>query len=263
MLYDNVRRGQPLEDILIIDAHCHMGRFASDYSRDASPEAILADMDRLGIDISVVSHSMALISDYKLGNDALICALDKYPDRFLGYCTINPLYPDEIADELDRCFAHSGIVGIKLHPYCHERPMSYKHYRPAFEYAHKNRLPVLTHTYTGEDIETTDRYADEYPDAIFIMAHMGGEGYSVEKALETAARRANVYGDIAVSQTIEGRMESFVKETGAKKILFGTDAVCMNPAATLSMVAMSEIGYDEKEDIFGLNMRAILDLAIK
>jgi predicted TIM-barrel fold metal-dependent hydrolase len=162
-------------------------------------------------------------------------------------------------DELKRCFAEENMVGIKLHPYCHERSLSYKNYRVAYEFANEWRLPVMSHTYTAEDVDATDRLAAEYPDAVFIMAHTGGEGYNIEKALAVAKKHENVYGDIAVSQSMEGRIEYFTKEITAKKFLFGTDTACMSPVATLAMVAMAEISEDEKKDILGLNMRRILD----
>ncbi len=36
------------------------------------------------------------------------------PDRLIGFCGINPLFPDALA-EIDRCLALPGMVGIKLH----------------------------------------------------------------------------------------------------------------------------------------------------
>jgi hypothetical protein len=117
----------------------------------------------------------------------------------------------------------------------------------------------MSHTYTAEDIAATDKLAVEYPEAFFIMAHMGGEGQNVERALEVAARHDNVCGDLAVSQTMEGRVEWFVREIGAGKVLFGTDIACMNPVATLALIAMAEISDDDKLDILGRNMRRILD----
>ena len=258
-----VKAGLPLRDILIIDEHAHLGPYGGNYSRDPSAESLIADMDSQGITKAVVSHMMSLSSDYRLGNDKIMAVLDKYPDRFLGYCTINPLYSDEVEAELIRCFQHPGMVGIKLHPWCHDRPMSYRHYRPAYIFAQKYHLPVMTHTYTAEDVDATDRLAVEFPEVSFIMAHMGGEGYNVEKALDVAKKHGNVFGDIAVSQSMEGRVEKFVKEIGANKLIFGTDTSCMNPIATFAMIAMAEISDEEKKMIFGLNMQGILDKIIR
>jgi len=259
-LYEKAKAGLPIDDFQIIDEHCHMGTFASHFAKDnGSPEAIIKVMNRLGISKAIVSHSMSLVADFEMGNDIIIKAMDQYPDRFLGYCTVNPLYPEELKQELERCFKYPGFRGIKLHPYCHERSLFYKHYRPVYEFAARNRLFVMSHTYTGEDVAATDYLAGEFPEAIFIMGHTGGEKYNVEKALEVIGRHGNVYGDIAVSQSLEGVIEWYVKEVGAKKILFGTDMPCMSGEATLALVAMAEISDDEKMDILGRNMQKILD----
>jgi len=258
-IYENIKTGTPCNDYLIIDEHCHMGPFAGQYMGETSIEAILVEMDVLGVDMAVVSHSMAIISDFSKGNDLVMEVIDQYPDRLIGYCTLNPLYPEEMLAELKRCMKHPGMKGIKLHPYCHERPLYYKGYRTAYEFASKNSLFVMSHTYTAEDIDTTDKLAVEFPDTIFIMAHMGGEKMNVENALEVIKKHKNVYGDFSGSQAWEGVIEWYVSVVGSKKLLYGTDTPCMNPAATLALVGMAEISDDEKRDILGLNMKRIIE----
>ena len=254
-----IKTGAPVKDFFIIDEHCHMGPIAGQYMGETSPEAILAEMDSLGVDMAVVAHSMALISDFSKGNDLVIELLDSYPERFYGYCTVNPLYPEEMLSELERCSAHPKMLGIKLHPYCHERPLSYKGYRTAYEFATKKNLFVMSHTYTAEDIDMTDKLAIEFPDTVFIMAHMGGEKMNVENALEVIKKHKNVYGDFSGSQSWEGIIEWYVSVVGSKKLLYGTDTPCMNPSATLALVGLAEITDDEKRDILGLNMKNIIE----
>ncbi|MDR2572287.1 MAG: amidohydrolase family protein [Oscillospiraceae bacterium] len=259
VIHKSAKAGIPLSDVYIIDEHCHLGFFGGQYMGGVSPEAMLAEMDSLGVDIAILSHSMAIISDFTKGNDLVFEAVNNYPDRFLGYCTVNPLYPDEMLFELERCAANPGIKGIKLHPYCHERPLSYKHYNKAYKFASENKLFVMSHTYTAEDIETTNILAAEFSDTVFIMAHMGGEKMNVETALDVINRRDNVFGDISGSQAWEGVIEWYVSEVGSKKIIYGTDTPFMNPTATFALLAMSEINDDEKRDIFGLNMKRIIE----
>ncbi|MCL2748378.1 MAG: amidohydrolase family protein [Oscillospiraceae bacterium] len=255
---ERVKTGTPM-DALLIDEHCHIGYFPGLFAGDCSAEGVIQMMDSLGIDRAVVTHSAALQGDYRWGNDRIIEAIQTYPDRFYGYCTINPHYPESMRDELNRCFEHDGMRGIKLHPYTHQRALSYKHYVPVYEFAAQRRLFVMSHTYTPEDVMATDVLAREYSDAIFIMAHTGGEGHNVEQALEVAGKHDNVYGDVAVSQSFEGNIEWFVREIGSRKVLFGTDMACMTPVATVARIAMAEISDEEKLDIFGLNMQRILD----
>lgn len=257
-MLEMAKQGLPLKDVLIIDEHCHMGASSWNYITDGSPEGVITAMDNLGIDIAVISHTAALAPDFEWGNDRIVEACNKYPDRFVGYCTINPLYPEDIRKELERCFGFECIKGIKLHPYTHERPMTYKNYLPVYEFAAERKCCVLVHTYTLTDIDGMDRFAAEYPEADFIMAHAGGEIPQVEAAIDVINRHKNIYADIAVSESREGNVEWLVREVGSKKILFGTDMPFMDPRGTFARTAMAEISEEEKRDILGLNMQKIL-----
>jgi predicted TIM-barrel fold metal-dependent hydrolase len=255
---EKARKGIPLTDVLVIDEHCHMGAGNWNYIPDGSAGALVAEMDNLGIDIACVCHSAALAPDFRWGNDRVIEAMREYPGRFAGYCTINPHYPEDIVGEMERCFLNEGMKGIKLHPWAHERTLAHKNYRPVFEFAETMECFVMVHTYSQEEISNMDRLASEYPTAVFIMAHTGGEIPQVEIAIDVINRHENIYTDIAVSESREGNVEWLTREIGSKKLLFGTDMPFMDPRATFSRVAMAEISEDEKRDIFGLNMRKLL-----
>jgi len=65
-------------------------------------------MDKFGLSKACVSHSIAITSDFRLGNRLVYEALEKYPDRFIGYAVLNPNYPEEIEEELEVCFKRCG-----------------------------------------------------------------------------------------------------------------------------------------------------------
>lgn len=261
-LSEMVKNGAPLKDILVIDDHCHMGSTKLDYiPGSGSPQSIINEMDNLGIDIACVAHNAAILpGDIKWGNDRVIEAIQKYPGRFIGYCAISPFYPEDIPGELDRCFRIDGIKAIKIVPSIHERTMAYKSYKILYEYAARNGCHVLVHVYSVEEIRNMDKYASEYPNVDFIMAHMGGEVAHMEFAIDVLNRHDNVYGDFAVSRSWEGIVEWFVREVGSKKLLFGSDMPWFDPRPTLSRIALADISEEEKRDILGLNMKKILKI---
>lgn len=260
-IYETVKSGKPLNDILVIDAHCHMGdSYGSNYIIDGSPQAIVRAMDSLGINFACVSHQASLGPGHNWGNDMAMKAASEYAGRFFVYCTINPFYPEDIPAELERCFKNEYVKGIKLHPHVHERTMEYKNYIPAYEYAAKKGCPVLVHVYSVEEIRNMDRFASEYPEAVFIMAHIGGEASNMEKAIDVINRHDNIYGDFAVSRTWEGNVEWLVSEVGSEKLLFGSDAPFISPSPTITRIAMAEIGEEEKKNILGLNLKRILKI---
>ncbi|HBG75327.1 amidohydrolase family protein [Eubacteriales bacterium mix99] len=256
---DYVKKGLPLHEIPVIDCHNHIGLWKAFHIPDPSAEGMLSGMNRLGIDkVCVTAHS-SIGPDYHFGNDMVMDAVARYPDRFLGYVTVNPNYPEDMEQEIRRCLPVKGFIGIKLHPSCHGSAVDNTNYTAAFEAAQKGKLPILIHIWGRENVADVDRLSDRYPDAQFIMAHAGGDVLSMGYALEVAGRHANVYVDVAVSTAYEGNVEWFVREIGSKKVLFGTDMPFLDPRPTFGRVGMAEIGEEEKKDIFGGNMQRILD----
>ena len=259
-IHEMVSNGIPLKDILVIDAHCHMG-FIHNYSVfGGSAQSIIDNMDHIGIDVACISHNAALTPDHKWGNDRIIEAVQKFPGRFIGYCTINPHYPEEIPAELERCSKIKGMKGIKIIPWLHERTMDYKNYKIVYEFAAKHKYHVLVHVYSREEVDNMDRFASEYPDAVFLMGHTGGEVVHIERAVDVINRHDNIYADFTGSLAKEGEIEWLAGEVGSKKMLFGSDLPHFCSRATIGRVSSAEISEEEKRDILGLNMKHILKI---
>lgn len=258
-IFEAARRGLPLSNVKIIDAHCHMGPYMAFYIPDPSPAGMLRVMDRVGIDMACVTpHMAACGSDYVMGNDEVLAAMRAYPDRFLGYCTVNPNYPREMQGELERCFAQRGFVGIKIHPFCHGVTIDYPHYRTAYEFANRHRLPILFHTGGNADVNFIDKTAGEYPDARFIMGHAGFNVRSQELAMQVVNRHENVYVDIAISFTYECNVEWMVEQVGAKKVLYGSDMPFFDPRPAVGRVALAALPDDQKADLFYNNFHSLI-----
>lgn len=257
---EKAMRGLPLDGIDIIDCHCHMGYYHVFNAPHNTKEGLLESMDSLGIDYACVTAHASIGPDYRHGNDMVKEAVTVHPDRFFGYVTVNPNFPEDMQNELDRCFDVPGFIGIKTHPACHGQPIDYKNYRAAFETADKKGCPFLIHTWGAANVVTVSKLADDYTNIIFIIGHGGADTPGFEKAIEVVASRKNLYIDVAISNVREGNVEWLVKEMGSKKILFGSDMPFFDPRPAFGRVAFADISENEKKDIFGLNMKAILKI---
>lgn len=254
-------QGLPLKNELIIDCHCHMGHWFNFNVPQGTAEDMLSMMDTLGMDIACVTAHSSIGPDFKFGNDMVIDAVKKYPDRFIGYVTINPNYSEqEIRQELDRCFSIDGMKAIKVHPGMHGCPIDYRKYDSTYQRANELKCPVLIHVWGSEDVAAVVRLAGRFKDASFIMGHAGAEILAMGEALEAVNNFDNIYVDLAISRIYEGNVEWFVKEVGSKKVLFGSDMPFMDPRPTFGRLAFSDITEQEKQDIFGLNMKRLLRL---
>ena len=252
-------RGLPLNDVLIIDCHSHIGHWQHFNVPRGSAEGMLISMDSLGIDTACVTAHASIGPDYIYGNNMVMKAAEKFPDRFAGYITVNPNYPEDIRNELDRGFSAVGMIGMKLHPACHGRPMDHKNYHIVYEAANNRKCIVLIHVWGKSSVNDVDRIAGSYPDASFIMGHAGADIDAMELAVDVVGRHDNVYVDLAISRVREGNVEWFVKEMGSDKILFGTHMPFFDPRPCFGRLVYSDISDIEKRNIFGLNMERLLN----
>jgi uncharacterized protein len=259
-IYEKVRKGQPLDDVLIIDGHCHMGHWFNFNIPDGSAESMLVTMNALGVNMSVVTAHPGITGDYRYANDMAMAAAKKYPDRFIAYASINPNYPEDMKNELDRCFASPGTRAIKFHPSCHGFPVDHKNYRVAYEMADEKQLPVLIHVWGKADVADVDRLAGRYPGVQFIIGHSGAEIRAMENCIDVINRHKNCYADLAISLAREGNVEWLAREVGSNRVTYGTDTPFFDSKPAFARVAYAEISDDDKRNIYGLNIKKLLKL---
>lgn len=260
-MVEKIKYGLSLEDIFILDCHCHIGYWHNFNIPGNTAEAMIISMDTMGINMAFITAHASIGPNFRFGNDIVIDSLRKYPGRFIGYATINPNYKDDIILELDRCFSIEGIKGIKLHPDSHSCAIDYRNYHIAYRYAEKKECPVLIHVWGVSEVLIVDKLAGQYPGVNFIMGHAGAEVRAMEVAADIVNRHDNVFVDTAVSRTYEGNIEWLVNEVGSKKILFGSDMPFLDPRPAFGRVALADISKEDKANIFGLNLKRILRLS--
>jgi len=245
-------------DIRIIDCHAHFGRFAQARVGCPDAESTLRAMDAAGVEKLCISSFLGIGPDCKLGNDMVAKAVEVYPDRFVGYATVNPNRPDEIEPELDRCFEKLGMKAIKLHPAFHRYPIEGSSYRTALEYAAKRRIPILSHDWGRA--EFLEKLSTEFPGVKFIIAHTGfWDGRTQITYAGVLQRRPNVFMDLVYSNIFYDALERMVTEVGAEKILWGSDFPLHDLPFQLGRVLFAKVDDECKRKILGGNMLQILE----
>lgn len=245
------KTGTTITEHTIIDAHTHIGTNNSFPICDSSIEAFIQTMDKIGIDRSCANGLPALYGQAKLGNDLVIQAMKKHPDRIIGYMSVDIGYPETIIHEMNRCL-EAGFSAIKIWSYGSHPGLPYDHpnYRPVFEFAQKHKLPILAHTW-GNEIDQLNEFFKTCPDVNFILGHAG----SIDRAkyAQAATEHKNVYLETCLSSAPRGLIEYFVKQGLADKICFGSDAVFMNPAHSIGKILFAQISESDKAKILGQN----------
>jgi len=247
--------GKKLDDELVIDAHAHLGPWHNFFIPQNDIEGMMRVMDRVGMDVVCPAAHAGIGPDFVLGNDLVFEAMQKYPGRVAGYITLNPNYDDGVEKEVERC-ERRGMRHIKLHS-IHGQPYTSKHYAPAFACAHDRGWVILLHTWGKSDRAVAD-LANRYGNAKFLMAHAGVVDFDFYVSI--AKEHENVFLDLATSQCGYNWVETFVKEVGSDKVLFGSDMPFIAAQQQIGKVLCARISDDDKRKILGLNAKRIMEL---
>jgi len=240
----------------MIDAHAHLGKWFNFYYDSGDYSSMVKMMDKIKMDSAWISALMGIGPDYKLGNEMVLQAIRAFPDRFKGYVTLSPYYPDEMEEELDKRFSQ-GFIGIKLHPGTHMYPIDGAGYLYAYEFGNKHKCPILIHTWGEGNVRALAKIAMSYPDAIFIMGHSGGDLNSMILAADITDGADNIYLDLTGSAMYNGIVEYYVDKIGSEKVLFGTDFPFIDPRPAIGWIKSSRIKDEDKLNILHKNAERI------
>jgi hypothetical protein len=240
--------------ITLIDAHAHIGPWFN--FRIAAPyvDGMLRTMDQAGLHEVWIAADASIGPDFRLGNALVADAVAGFPERFRGFITVNPHYPDESADELKRRY-DQGWRLIKLHTGTHEHPADGPGYRRVWELAQVRGLHLLSHSFPSPARLAT--LAATYPNVTIQVAHAASFPAVLPEYYAVCAAHPNVYLDLCGSVLWRGLLEEMVAGAGADRVLFGTDIPFIDPRPQMGRVAFARLPDDHLRAVLGENARRI------
>lgn len=246
------------------DGHCHLVGVAGD-----SPERRMAELvkysDRAGIERSVVFMGYPLVEDptpeqVREQNDQVEKAVKAFPDRTLSFAYLNPHHLRFSLEEFDRRVRDGPMVGIKLWV---ARRAAAPELDPIIERAAAMQAVIYQHTWwkVGGNLpgESTPldvvALARRHPGVPIICGHAGGDW---ERGIRAIRDTPNVLIDVAGSDPAAGFVEMAVRELGAERIVFGSDAGIRSFASQLAKVLGADIPDAARKQILSGNLRRML-----
>jgi predicted TIM-barrel fold metal-dependent hydrolase len=194
-------------------------------------------------------------------NDMVLEALEHWHDRAFGFVYVSGEHIETSLAELDRCVKNGPMVGVKfwVARHCSDLEMD-----PIFQRAIELKAVIFQHTwsktdgtqYPGESTpEDLIAVARRYPKAQFICGHTGG---TWELGIRAVREQQNVLVDLAGSDPTNGITEMAVRELGAERVIYGSDAPGRSFASQLAKVYGARIPDDAKQKIFRDNLRRLM-----
>jgi predicted TIM-barrel fold metal-dependent hydrolase len=206
-------------------------------------------------------------------NRYIIELIKTYPDKLIGFCSINPIWGDQAINEIEEC--HSmGLKGIgELHPDTQNFDITKFHVlEPVMDCARRLDIPIVIHTsepvgheYNGKGNTTPEKvykFICNFPENIIICAHIGGglPFYGLMPEVKDVLK--NVYFDTAALPYLyDNSVITIVAKTmGAEHILFGSDYPLLSQPRVMSNIKSSGLELIELNEVLGGNMSTLLGL---
>lgn len=267
-LRDRAMAREPLTDIHMLDAHCHIlhenGEGAGGYLMYRGDGAgLVENMDGLGIKTAaIMSWAGPVAGDPLESNDIVARAVAGYPGRFLGVVYIAPthLSESELMSEVKFRVEKQGFVALK--PY-HRTGLKYNDplYLPCWDYANEKGLYALLHTGgKAGGMDVVAGLAQKYQNVQWVVAHSGGSYEMARRVVAVMKERANVWAELTLTPVTNGVIEMMVLEAGDDRILFGTDAPMRDPRQQFGWVVWSDLPVNSRRRILGENFQRLLNM---
>ena len=259
-----LKQAPPAKSPLVWDVHAHLTSAPGNTPEERMTQ-LVKFMDRLGIDRLMLSLGYPLLEDpspqqLREENDQVLRALQRWPDRTLGFVYLNPNQLDFSLQEFDRCVRDGPMVGVKLWvaKHCNAPELD-----PIVERAVSMKAMILQHTWLkvgGNGRGESTPYdlvelARRHPQASFIDAHTGGDW---ELGIRVIRSTPNVATAMAGFDPTSGAVEMAVRELGAERVVYGSDVAGRSFASQLGKVTGAEIPEPARRLILGENLRRML-----
>lgn len=255
--------GKPVS-AFVVDAHTHLAPYYMhgwyQTPAETSNSAIIASMDRLGINCIVTAPHMLVMGMMETANKTTVAAIEEFPGRIFGYIAVCPGEGMEVIKaELKKYERDSRFVGLKFLPGYHGSLVQ-REFQYAADFADERSCVVLTHTWEDNPpLSEVESLAAKRKNMKLICAHQGGGSAVLScKLAEIMKRQPNIYMDICGSFLNTMAMEDFVELVGENCIIYGSDLINLDVRYDFGRVVLSPLADEVKKKLLSGNFLSLL-----
>ncbi len=228
------------------------------YSNSVSPEEILRQMDRNGVDKAIIRPNKPEDYCYRRANELTAELQLRYP-RLIGFGRINPLEKSACDQLFD--IRNMGLYGVHIHPWEDNFAVNSPRFRDFFSAAGELKLPIYVSAGYPRVSEPLQMYecAKVNPEVTFIATHgaqLDMSGMSFDDAT-LAARARNLYFDLSGIYRRDF-IENLIAAAGSEHIVFGSCSPYMDMHLEIERIIAAQIPEEQKQMIFGQNILKLI-----
>lgn len=230
---------------------------------DGTVSGLVSNMDKFGVDISVVQPVITKPSQTQTLNN---WAKEITCDRLISFGGIHPA-TDDYKKDID-FVCELGLPGIKLHPEYQQFTVDAPGMLKIYDYALSKGLIILFHAgydpaYPPPIHSSPKQFADiskQMQGGVIVAAHLGGQRQWDD--VEEYLAGTDVYLDTSMGMNYYSHEQflRIVKKHGADKILFASDAPWSRAGEEIESLNSLPLSQDEKDMILYKNAKRLLNI---
>lgn len=219
----------------------------------------LTEMNRLGIERALVSHSYSRYYDPAYGNDQLLTEWSESDEntkqKLVPVWTYCPLSAGEFGNIDEGYLIAKDIHGVRLWPHDHNYRFDDPDLSSLLDTLAATRIPVLL------DLPQTDwpaihRVCNTHPDLRLVLCNVGYR--SLRQLLAALMRYRYIYVDLSFFAAHQG-VEFLLDRFGPERLIFGSGAPEKDTGGALARLFYSICDEGDLETMAWLNMKRLLE----
>ncbi|HEX9093920.1 MAG TPA: amidohydrolase family protein [Coriobacteriia bacterium] len=227
---------------------------------DGTARGLVAEMDRSGVDVSVIQPVATKESQVVAINDWAAAQSSK---RIVPFGAMHPDFADPPA-EIAR-MASLGLRGFKMHPEYQGFAPDEDRMSAIYAAAVAHRMIVFFHA--GADVvrptvhgtpESFARVIERWPELTAVLAHLGGFREWQGVAEHIAGRDVWLDTAYTLGYLPDDEWVALVRAHGIDRVLFGSDGPWADAGADVAHLRRLPLSAEEAAGILGLNAESLL-----
>ncbi|WNS76421.1 amidohydrolase family protein [Bacillus sp. DTU_2020_1000418_1_SI_GHA_SEK_038] len=193
-------------------------------------------------------------------NNAIVsAAIDRFPDRFMGWVAVNPMIHVSV-EEIELYLNKPGFIGVKAHPFMHE--YSIRALDQVAAMCESKGIPMIIHL--SSETDSYKYLPEKYPKLKLIYAHAGLPFW--KSLWKYAKDQPNVFVDTSSDYLNPSIVKKAVESLGYRKVLYGCDGPygmrkfnTYDYSEKKRWIDSLQIPDNQKEYILGKNFLELID----